>query len=315
MTDTVTAPVTDSAEKTSSLAVEIQVGRQLEAARKAQQLSVTEIAERLRLGEKQVRALETGDVSALPGKTFVRGFVRNYARAVHIDPAPLMNLLDGANELPAPKLELPESTHVAMPGQRRGVNRDLLTVVAGLALVAIAAALYFFLPEQWIESLGKQGSDSEQNAQPEANQPFLEDLEILSEESDGATAASDPEVLIPVDANANTAAPAPQTPATPANARPTPATDPAAAAPAVPTAANARVHLDFSDTSWVEIRDKTGKTLSSAQHPAGTQHEVAGAPPLTVIIGRASGVKLRYQGQPVTLRPSADSDIARVVLP
>ena len=315
MTDTVTPDAADSAEESAPVAVEIQVGRQLENARKALQISVSDMAQRLRLGEKQVLALETGDLAALPGKTFVRGFVRNYARAAQIDPDPLMSLLDSANELPTPKLELPESTHVAMPEQGRGIHRDLLTVIAGLALVAIAAALYFFLPEQWAEPI----SDSEQNTQPEVTPPFLEEVETPSEDAAGVVSNAETATPAPVKANAanstTPAAPAPQQTA-PKPTAPSVAPATSSAPTTEPTAAaTARVHLDFSDTSWVEVRDKNGKTLSSGQHPAGTQHEVSGAPPLTVIVGRASGVRLRYQGQPVTLRPSADSDIARVVLP
>lgn len=334
MTEIVTPAIVDNKQATASaapqVAVEVQVGQQLETARKALQISVIEVAQRLRLGEKQVLALETGELAALPGKTFVRGFVRNYARVVQIDPEPLLHLLDNADKLSAPKLELHESTHVAMPEQGRGVSRDLLTVVAGLLLVAIAAALYFFLPEQWIASFNRQ----EQNAQPEQeNQSLLENGEILPEDSGDETMPSE-QTNAPATAtnSANPAAPAsvPQPPATPkppapqpatpASVTPKPTSTPAAtsAAPAAaPTAASgtARAHLAFSDASWVEVRDKNGKAISSGQHPAGTQHEVAGEAPLTVIIGRASGVQLRYQGQPVTLRPNPDSDIARVVLP
>ncbi|MDR1889572.1 MAG: DUF4115 domain-containing protein [Zoogloeaceae bacterium] len=318
MTETVPQAVADSAQKAAPVAVEIQVGGQLENARKALQITVAEVAQRLRLSEKQVLALETGDLAALPGKTFVRGFVRNYARAVQIDPEPLLKLLDNVDKLAAPKLELPESTHVAMPDQERGINRDLLTIAAGLALVVIAGALYFFLPEQLIESRGEQNSGSEQNMPFEPPQSFLENAQPLPDGGNEplppaqTSVPPTPTNLPPVPANATP--PAPRQP--PAIPRPAASATPASVAPpAAPTTGSARVHLNFSNASWVEVRDRNGHVLSSGQHPAGAQHEVSGTPPLTVIVGRASGVELRYQGQPVTLRPNADSDIARVVLP
>lgn len=139
-------------ENVADVAPEARVGAQLRAAREARGLQLTELARLLRLGERQVEALERGDLSGLPGKTFVRGFVRNYARAVQLDAAPLLDLLDGVRELAAPGLELPESTHVTMPGQGRGVSRDMLTVAAGLLLILGAALAYFFLPDQfWVK--------------------------------------------------------------------------------------------------------------------------------------------------------------------
>lgn len=154
MTEMVTGFDTPAAsvENTVDVAPEARVGAQLRAAREARGLQLTELARLLRLGERQVEALERGDLSGLPGKTFVRGFVRNYARAVQLDAAPLLDLLDGVRELAAPGLELPESTHVTMPGQGRGVSRDVLTVAAGLLLILGAAMAYFFLPDQfWVK--------------------------------------------------------------------------------------------------------------------------------------------------------------------
>jgi cytoskeleton protein RodZ len=348
MTEAVTQAVADNTREPSSVAVEIQVGRQLENARKAMQLSVGEVAQRVCLGEKQILALETGDLAALPGKTFVRGFVRNYARAVQLDPEPLLRLLDSADTLSAPKLELPESTHVAMPYQEQGrdTDRDLLTVAAGLVLVVIAAALYFFLPEQFIDSLRTPNIDSKQDVLPEPTQPFLENVEIPPEDTGDETLApiqidTPPVATVPTNAapvpnavlvpppqlpavpqQAPTAPKPPATPVTPAPIKPTPApaastapAPPAAATTTTTTTGNGRVHFTFNNASWVEVRDRNGKALSSGQHPGGTQHEVVGAPPLTVIVGRASGVELRYQGKPVALRPRADSDIVRVILP
>ena len=57
---------------------------------------------------RQVEALERGDWQGLPGQTFIRGFIRNYARLLQIDPAPLMDQLDDALEKPADSLSVPD---------------------------------------------------------------------------------------------------------------------------------------------------------------------------------------------------------------
>ena len=70
------------------------VGQALRQAREARQLPLADVARALKLGERQLTALESDQWSELPGATFVRGFVRNYARLLALDAAPLMETLD-----------------------------------------------------------------------------------------------------------------------------------------------------------------------------------------------------------------------------
>src|SRR5664279_4191713 len=91
------------------------VGEQLRVAREARGLQVADIAQTLKLGQRQVEALEAGDWKGLPGNTFIRGFVRNYARLIQIDPAPLMAQLDEVLEKPVNSLGVSDVTPAAMP--------------------------------------------------------------------------------------------------------------------------------------------------------------------------------------------------------
>jgi cytoskeleton protein RodZ len=272
------------------LAAEVRVGQQLTAARETLKLSVSDIAQRLRLGERQVIALETGDLAALPGKTFVRGFVRNYARAVALDATLLLETLNGVDGLTAPGLNLPESTHVAMPNRQGQGNRDSLMVTAGVILLLAAVLLYFFWPDQsWLQIRSDQWTEAQQ-ATPAWTQPADDPAPApVAPEADGTVAI--------LNISPTGTAPA----------------EPAITAPVTPvTKGDAR--FSFAQDSWVEVRDKNGVILSSRQHAAGESLAVSGAPPLTVIIGKASGVTLLYRGKPVILRPRAD-DVARVILP
>ena len=58
----------------------------LRDARLARGLSVQEVARQLRLSIRQVTALEEDDYSKLSSGTFLRGFVRNYAKLLQVDP-------------------------------------------------------------------------------------------------------------------------------------------------------------------------------------------------------------------------------------
>ena len=70
----------------SELPQALPAGEQLAAARANRGLSITEIAQHLKLSPWQVEALEAGDHRRLPSPVFVRGFIRNYARLVKLDP-------------------------------------------------------------------------------------------------------------------------------------------------------------------------------------------------------------------------------------
>ena len=66
-------------------------GGALRTARENQGLSVHEIASRLRLGPKQIEAMEADNFAVLPEPTIVRGFIRNYAKQLKINAQPLLD--------------------------------------------------------------------------------------------------------------------------------------------------------------------------------------------------------------------------------
>ena len=77
---------------------------------------------------------------------------------------------------------------------------------------------------------------------------------------------------------------------------------------------DALVHLAFDDESWVEVADKDGKSLLAQLNPRGSEKRINGAPPFTLVIGNASGVRLYYQGKRVDLTPYNKAEIAHLIL-
>lgn len=69
------------------------VGMALREAREAMGLSVHDIANRIKFAPRQVEALEANDFANLPQATFLRGFVRSYARVLQLDEAALIAAL------------------------------------------------------------------------------------------------------------------------------------------------------------------------------------------------------------------------------
>ena len=100
-----------------------------------------------------------------------------------------------------------------------------------------------------------------------------------------------------------------------------PAPAPQAAAPqtvapqaVAPKAGTRRIQIKFERESWVEIRGRDGKVLTSELNQGGTEKVVDGSPPFTLIIGNAHHVKLSYDDRPINLAPHVKVEVARFTL-
>ena len=58
-------------------------------ARQAAGMSVEDVAHQLKLAPRQVAAIERDDFASLPGRTFVRGFVRSFVKCCRL---PMLHL-------------------------------------------------------------------------------------------------------------------------------------------------------------------------------------------------------------------------------
>lgn len=274
------------------------VGAMLRAAREGRGLQVGDIAQALKLGQRQVEALERDDWSLLPGTTFIRGFVRNYARLVEVDPSPLMASLEGQLDKPANTLAVPE----APPEQIRNgsKSRDRLVAGIGALLLALAALIYFLLPND-LNAL----RDTLQGIINGAEKPVETTLVLPA-----PAPAPVQEVLFPPNAT-------PQQLIAPEVASADGATQVASAgqeeAP-VPDPQLPQLRFVLSQASWLEVRDRDDTVVFSQRLIAGSEQSVGGQGPLSVTVGYAPGVKLFHRGQAVNLEPHTRGDVARLVL-
>lgn len=279
------------------------VGEQLRLAREARGLEVADIAQTLKLGPRQVEALEGGDWKGLPGNTFIRGFVRNYARLTQIDSAPLMAQLDEVLEKPVSSLGVSEMAPAAMPNSgSAGSQRSKLFVLIGAGAVVISALVYFLIPgdlsslrestQSLLDSLARK--DGEVTA-PAPAAPVAEPVF-----PPGATPQQvmNPQVLAPAEVQAPPVAPS-------GNAEP----QSSAATVGAP-----QMRFVFEKDSWLEVRDRDNKIVFSQKLAAGTEQTLSGQGPLSVAIGYAPGVRVFWHGVAVDLTPHTRGDVARLVL-
>lgn len=276
------------------------LGRTLREARERLGLSVADVAQQTKLAPRQIEALEADDFQHLPEMTFVRGFVRSYAKVLHLDAGTLLAALP---QQPEPSVPLvPSSVEVPFPNPLSPQRQNLILLGAALllAVVVVAFAVWHFttptLPEK------------SETATVETPVTLPAEVQVLPASPVAETVAM---------ASAVPAVSAVQ-PAKVAAQSAVPVTTPAAAQPAkpLPQAGAGALRLAFDQESWTEIRDKEGKLISSQINPPGSELRLDGRAPLSLVVGHASSARLYYKGKQVDLKPytNATSDVARLTL-
>jgi cytoskeleton protein RodZ len=288
-------------------------GAMLSAAREELNLSVSDVARHLKLSPAQVEALEEGAYDRLPGRVFVRGFLRNYAKLLGIDPQPLLRSIE--HEMPQPAIveEAPQSAEVVMP-REQPARWPMQILFAAMAIVG-ALAIYEF---GFNEPRG-DAKEAETTATPGGDAATAEASLTTAPVPPRATPSTPAPASSAAAAKAAPSVAAPSVAAVPAapGARAQGelvATAPAADAAKAPAAGQRALQLKFDVESWVEIRDRNDKIIFSKLNRAGSEERVNGVPPLKLVVGNARGVHLNYDDKPVDLSPHIGVTVARLTL-
>jgi cytoskeleton protein RodZ len=267
------------------------LGQTLAAERERQGLSRADVAQRLHMSAYQVEAIETGDYTRLPQGTFLRGFVRNYAKVLGLAPDELLPLLtDGAAAAKRPGIVVPtESIRFDPLGQRLD-NPYVKAIVIAFVLVSLGfAGMYWWL---FVRHTPQGAGAHKSVVEAPAPQP--------APRAETVAAA-------PV-----TAPPAAPVKAEPRKTEPPRVEPPKAEPPKVVNAAQgSTLKFVFKGQSWVEVRDARGKLLFSRLNSPGSDAEVSGKPPFNVVVGNAPEVQLYYNDHEFDLEPHTKVAVAR----
>lgn len=246
-------------------------GKLLREAREAQGLTLGEVAGALKFSTRQIEALENDDFQQLQGKTFLRGFVRAYARLLKLSPDPLLDMLNDEASSPVQELiVVPPNMGETDPDPFYRKHQKKL-VLAGILLLALGGIVWFADFEPAVEH----------RVQPVG-------VAVSSAESVAAQQAPVQEIA--------------------------PAAVPQAADVAQPADASAALVFEFSDRSWLEVRNASGKILLTGEFPGGQKQTIADKPPYQIWIGKTSAVKLSRAGQAIDLQPYTREEVARFTL-
>lgn len=269
-----------------------QLGELLVAARERWNLSAADLARQLRLGLRQIQALEENDFDALPGNTFARGFIRNYARVVQTEPEAFLE----AYERSRPQLQQPiiERNPRHMAFQNTNTPKWVWYVVAFVVvLLASPLLIYLALRDDEVSLKALPTSTSMLSAIPALPSAPL-------------ALPPPPAVLQNVVIEPASGA---QVTASLSFTSPSIAPKPVALADGL-----ANLLMNFSGDAWIEVRDKSGKIIFSQLNRNGQEQTVQAKPPLMLVVGNARKVRIAYNGKPIDLAPHTTADVARFKL-
>ncbi|MBY8338723.1 DUF4115 domain-containing protein [Streptomyces spinosirectus] len=122
----------------------LSIGHALRQARIAAGLTVDDVTNATRVRISIVHAIEADDFAPCGGDVYARGHIRTLAKAVHLDPAPLLEQFDaqhGGRPAPTPAAPLFEAERIRP--ERRGPNWTAAMVAAIVAVVGFVGFTAF----------------------------------------------------------------------------------------------------------------------------------------------------------------------------
>lgn len=317
-------------------------GSRLRQARLSKGLEMSRVAAQLHLSDDMIEALERDDYDGLPGPVFIRGYLRNYTRLLGIDAQRVLDdyerlaPADGGGSLLTQKSNIGadvESSHLLV----RMVTWLMVILLIGLLVVWWQGRL------GWPLNDGDPAQTSADTASPvdtAAGAPDKTPTAPIVEETEGAEAPAQPgpesgSVASPESAvSLQTHDPmVDRTPGEPRETRasmgavgdadalgqPTGGTESAVdsmgeAVPGDEPQSEARwasIEFSFSDSSWLDVRDASGKNKITGVMAQDTRRKLSGEPPFSVVLGNARVVEVWVNGEPYDVTRYIRGDVAR----
>jgi len=237
------------------------IGEQLSRTRHAQGLSIAEAAARLRIRTKFVEALENEQWQNVGEFVYVRGFLKNYADLLGLDPAPLLLALRSGYQAEAPQraaLDQVAPTPYSFARPARMQNNawfpwvlGALTTIAGVLVVLVAISVIGLL------SPGRQSAGSNPSLPQQPATPASSGNTLRSDENGNTLGGSSTS-----DQNAS----------------------------------GVNLRLQLTQRSWLSVI-VDGKRVVYETLPAGTIREFHGAREITLRAGNAGGVMANIDGK------------------
>lgn len=272
-------------------------GARLRAKRESLGWSVEQVADKLYLDARYIRALEQDRHAEIAAPVFVRGYLRSYALLLQLPADAIVECYTAADADSKAAFSGPAQFNRIAASSARARGWVILALLVGVAGVVA----YVWRAPVVGDSSPAQAEVSSSTAAPG---PELEPSMTPEPDVDAAFPASQS----PVPESATS----PPADAAPGN---TPFTSPAGAERRLADAPLGVLVLRFSADSWAMVSDATGKELMYELVPGGSSRTLeAIRPPLRVVLGNAPAVTVEYNGKHFDQSRYSRNRVARFTL-
>ncbi|UVK79027.1 MAG: transmembrane component of cytoskeleton [Sodalis sp. Ffu] len=289
--------------------VPITTGGRLREARENMGFSQQEVAKRLCLKVSTVRDIEEDYANPNLALTFLRGYIRSYARLVHISEEGLMPIIVKQTSIKASKVTSMQKISL---GKINKKGDSWLMEFTGLILFVVVGLTGAWW---WQNHKGQQQDIADMAAQSAAQLLQGDDMmsvPLIDGDVDDLGHLSADQLI---DANANVSVLA-TTPLISSSVLENMLAAPSKVGDSDTTSPNGNVLvINFTADCWLEVFDSSGKKLYSGTKRNGGTLNVVGQAPYKLKIGAPSAVDIQYQGKSVDLsRFIRSNQIARLTV-
>ncbi|EOV1173016.1 RodZ domain-containing protein [Vibrio fluvialis] len=289
----------------------VQPGTLLKEKREALGLTQKQVADRLRLRVTIIQNIEENNFDSDLVATFTRGYLRSYAKAVglaeHL-------VLDAFEESVTPEPQEQTMQSFSKKTKREKHDSRIMTITWIILLVIIGmSSLWWWQNNEQDTLKPDQGTEAVSAVADQAAAPATEEVQPEFNTIEPTQAEAQSDAQLSEEPTGDEMAMEDPTPAQ-EEAVVEPQTTPAAPAAAEATSGDL-LTMNFSSDCWVQVKDATGKTLSTGIKKAGETLNLRGQKPLQVILGAPEGVSVTFASEPVDLSGYTSGKVARFTLP
>lgn len=317
-------------------------GARLIEARESASYTPEQVASELNLPPEYIGILEQGGLEGLPSIIFAKGYIRGYAKLLHLDSDELIAEYEQLHGVVSSKGQI---RPVGKEHQEVKMSHPVMKLTSWLIVLAIVGVSVWWWQTQYGSDAklpafyDEPQTESSENNAPVVNVeggtaqlvlPKLDDEPESSGEAgaeqseqneaqveDESDAESEPEYLseaeikkLQQDLDAGVVV---ETDAVEEVAQPEVSVDISESNTGLNIAA---INAEFVAECWVSIKDADGKTLFNNLRGKGQSVSVSGTPPLNVLIGAADAVgRFSFNGEEIDLAQYSRKNIVRINLP
>ena len=305
------------------IAPALEAGTLLKNQREALGLTQKQISDRLKLRISLIQQIEENQFESDQVATFMRGYIRSYAKYVNLDEKVVLNALRHSGDA---QHEDQEMLSFSRKTKTEKHNSRIMLLTWGIFAVIVGISSLWWWQNQQQDTLSQSLANtesSEELAVEESLDPEFASLEVIEAEQNDAAASviEETEGLAAISDAADTSAALDVTDEQPAvDAEPAVELETVEATTApettpTPEEATKALTMQFTADCWIQVKDATGKTLSTGIKKAGQSLNLSGTAPYKVILGAPEGVSMTFASEPVDLSGYTSGKVARITLP